>query len=282
MQANENNLFNQNLVFNEQLQIHTSLDFDSLDTQSREKLELDYQWDFLSDQVITPTIIHEWRFLDALMGRYVTTDATFVLSVGGGGNSRTHFHLSNKTNTLFVLNPGLWDLTTYPDEFEGLHIVKIRGVGETLPFKNETISAIEIPSTLDHVSDPKEVIAEAFRVLESKGKIGITLGNERSWYRNLFRFFGVKFEDSHEHAHSFHFKPRDIEELLRGAGFGNIRTIGTGYLKLPKVLERKISGKFSLTIHRFVSNRLLRILFSRHNGGMYLVFAEKNSPRRAI
>jgi SAM-dependent methyltransferase len=269
--------FNQDLKFNQQMGFYASLDFDSSEVLGNKNLEIDYEWDFLSDPLITPTIIHEWEYLDVLMGKHVTSDAEFVLSVGGGGNSRTHLHLSSRAKTLIVLNPGLWDLTNYPDTFGELQIVKVRGIAENLPFETKSISAIEIPSTLDHVFDPKKVIVEAFRVLDSGGKIGITLGNEHSWYRNTFRFFRIQIDDHHEHAHSFHFKPTDIENLLQDAGFKNIRTIGTAYLKLPKFLERRISGRRSLAFHRFMSNRFMSALLSKHLGGMYLVIAEKNS-----
>jgi len=268
--------FNQEIEFDVKNEFYTSLDFNSLDIESKKNLELDYEWDFLSDPVITPTIIHEWEYLNSLMGRYVTSHAKIVLSLGGGGNSRTHLYLSSEASTLFVLNPGLWDLKNYPDEYEELQIVKIRGIAEKLPFESNSIDAIEIPSTLDHVLDPRKVIGESFRVLNSGGKIGITLGNEHSWYRNVFRIFRVHREDHHEHAHSFHFKPMDIEDILRDTGFLNIRTIGTGYLKLPKFLERKIKGHYALTFHRFLSNGLMRALLSRYHGGMFLVVAEKN------
>ncbi len=267
--------FTSPLKTDEKLGIYLNFDFNSMDEETKQSLELDYQWDYLNDRTITSTIIHEWDFLDILIGRLVTHDASSVLSIGGGGNSKTHLHLKEKTSILFVVNTGLWDLKTYPTRHGTLEIVKIRGVGEELPFKDASIEAIEIPSTLDHVLDPTKVIAESFRILKLKGKIGITLGNEQSWYRRLCKLLRIQFADNHNHAHNFHFKPEDVEDLLRDAGFYNVRTIGTAYLKIPKFLERRITRSSWLTIHRVISNVIMKFFFSRFRGGMFLVVGEK-------
>lgn len=251
------------------------LRLDGLDEEIREKLELDYEWDFKSDPIITPTIIHEWDFLDVLMSKEVTAAATNVLSIGGGGNSRTHVYLTKTTKNLFVLNPGVWDLQNYPSEFQAVAITKIQGIAEDLPFKDASIDAIEIPSTLDHVMNPGTVLFEAFRVLKPKGKIGITLGNHESWYRSTLNFLRIKFHDNHTHAHSFHFNPKDVEVLLISAGFTNVQTFGTAYLKLPKFVEMRMGKDRLLELHRFISNRFLNQVFSRYRGGMFLVIGVK-------
>ena len=248
-----------------------------LDQHARINLELDYEWDYRNDPIITPTIVHEWDYLDLLLSREVTLGAERVLSIGGGGNSRTHIHLSSSTTDLFVLNPGLWDLRNYPEKYRNVVITKILGIAEDLPFINSCISAIEIPSTLDHVLDPKKVVLEAIRVLRPNGRIGITLGNQESWYRSTLNFLRIKFHDNHTHAHSFHFSPKDVEVLLISAGFTNVQTLGTAYLKLPKFVEMRMFKGRLLALHRFISNRVLNHIFSRYRGGMYLVIGVKPS-----
>ncbi len=258
--------------------IYEHLNLDLLDGNTRSKLELDYEWDYQNDPIITPTIVHEWDFLDLLLSKEVTSGAERVLSIGGGGNSRTHIHLSSSTTDLFVLNPGLWDLRNYPEKYQDVTITKILGIAEDLPFIDSCISAIEIPSTLDHVLDPKKVASEAIRVLKPNGRIGITLGNQDSWYRSTLNFLRIKFHDNHTHAHSFHFSPKDVEVLLIGAGFTNVQTFGTAYLKLPKFMETRLGKSRLLALHRFISNRVLNHIFSRYRGGMFLVVGEKSSP----
>lgn len=51
--------------------------------ESEVAIELDYAWDYKTDPVITPTIIHEWRNLDRLFSNHVIFNAKSVLSIGG-------------------------------------------------------------------------------------------------------------------------------------------------------------------------------------------------------
>jgi hypothetical protein len=107
------------------------------------------------------------------------------------------------------------------------------------------------------------------------GKIGITLGNENSWYRLLIRVLKVRLKDHHGHAHNFHFTPMGTEVLLKTAGFKNVTTVGTAYLKLPKILERRMGGKKVLILHNLVSNKILPLIFGARRGGMFLTVGEK-------
>jgi hypothetical protein len=240
------------------------------------EIELDYFWNFSEDPVITPTIIHEWDYLDKVISKRVTLNAEVVLSIGGGGTSKTHKYLTEKTKKLIIHNPGLWDVKNYPDFFGGTKILKVRGIGEYLPYKSLSINAIEIPSTLDHVIEPKRVISEAFRVLVEGGKIGITLGNNMSWYRRIANLLPLKIPDNHTHAHNFHFNSDEISALLKEVGFVSVETIGTAYLKLPKFIERGIKSKRGLAIHRIISNLILSKFLPANSGGMFIVIARKH------
>ena len=238
-------------------------------------VEDDYEWDYRFDPIITPTIIHEWKYLDLLMSQHVLKNANVVLSIGGGGSSRTHEYLSSKTKEFAILNTGKWDLENAQFPKFGVKTYLIRSAGEDIPITSSQIQAIEIPATLDHVVDAKKVIEESFRVLSDGGLIGITLGNSESWYRKLIHLLGIPIADNHEHHHNFHFRAKDIETLLLDAGFVQIKTIGTAYLKLPKIIERKIKSPILLSAHRFISNSILSRVFRDYNGGMFLTFASK-------
>lgn len=243
------------------------------------EIEVDYAWDFNSDPLITPTIIHEWRYLDKLISKRVFSDAKSVLSIGGGGSSRTHEYLSNATEFFTILNTGKWDLESAKTPPKQIKTFLIRAVAEDIPIFDEEVDAIEIPATLDHVTDAKKVIDESFRILRDKGVIGITLGNSHSWYRKLVKILKISIYDNHEHHHNAHFTSKDVELLLVSAGFINVRTIGTAYLKLPKKIEKKISSSSILMIHRFISNVVLRIFFGNHSGGMFLTYAMKSKKK---
>ena len=238
-------------------------------------IEVDYAWDFKSDPLITPTIIHEWRNLDRLFSNQVLLNAKSVLSIGGGGSSRTHEYLSRETREFTILNTGKWDLENAQRPDEHIETSLVRATGEDMPILDKTIDAIEIPSTLDHVINASKVIEECFRVLRGGGMVGITLGNSQSWYRNIIHFLKIRITDNHEHHHNFHFTVSDVESLLADAGFINIKTIGTAYLKLPKSFERKFQMPLLLSIHGFISNTVLRRVLGDRRGGMFLTFASK-------
>ena len=242
---------------------------------SEVNIELDYAWDYESDPVITPTIIHEWKYLDHLVSVNIFKNAKSILSLGGGGSSRTHEYLLPGTQEFTILNTGKWDLENASLPSAEVTSLLVRATGEDMPFLNQSFDAIEIPATLDHVVDAKRVLEECFRILNDGGRIGITLGNSRSWYRKLIEFMRIRITDNHEHHHNFHFTANDVENILATAGFVKINTIGTAYLKLPKVFERKINSSVALSIHRFISNTVLRLVFGKTNGGMFLVFASK-------
>jgi SAM-dependent methyltransferase len=238
-------------------------------------LELDYAWDYFIDPIITPTIINEWKFLDSLVSKHVTRGAEIVVSVGGRGNSKTLQNLTAESKLLIIVNPGVWDLTNYPDSLFNIEVIKIRGFAESLPLDENCVDAIEIPSTLDHMFDPTKAITETYRVLKIGGKIGITLGNNESWYRTIVQALHLPFRDNHKHAHSFHFSPQQVEELLVKVGYVNVVTIGTAYLKLPKVIERKIKNSRLLGLHSLISNSALSKIFPANRGGMFLTVGEK-------
>ncbi len=51
----------------------------------------------------------------------------------------------------------------------------IQGVGEYLPFKDESFDNVIIIATLDHVNSPSQVFDESFRVLKDKGQMLLTV-----------------------------------------------------------------------------------------------------------
>ncbi len=242
-------------------------------------IEVDYAWDYASDPVITPTIIHEWKYLDKLVSKNVLKNARSILSIGGGGSSRTHEYLSPVTQEFTILNTGMWDLVNAQIPIETINTYLICATGEDMPILDSQIDAIEIPATLDHVIDARKVIEECYRVLNGGGKIGITLGNSDSWYRKVVSNLRIQVTSNHDHHHNFHFTSKDVENLLSEVGFTEVKTIGTAYLKLPKTIERKMKAPVLLAAHRFISNTMLRLLFGNSKGGMFLTYAMKPTAR---
>jgi ubiquinone/menaquinone biosynthesis C-methylase UbiE len=239
------------------------------------EIERDYHWDYHLDSSITPTIIHEWKYLDQLISQHVLQSANSVLSIGGGGTSRTAEYISSNTKLFAIVNTGEWDLKNAQIPDSKITSYLIRAIGEDLPILNSQFDAIEIPATLDHVINAKQVIEESFRVLNSSGMIGITLGNSNSWYRKVIQFLRIPIVSDHDHHHNFHFTVKDVELLLSNAGFIEIETIGSAYLKLPKFFERQFKTTFLLSLHRFLSNVVMRRVLGNSNGGMFLTIGTK-------
>ncbi|TET64336.1 MAG: methyltransferase domain-containing protein [Candidatus Stahlbacteria bacterium] len=52
----------------------------------------------------------------------------------------------------------------------------IQGVGEYLPFKDESFDNVIITATLDHVNSPAQVFEESYRVLKDKGQMLLSVG----------------------------------------------------------------------------------------------------------
>jgi len=242
-----------------------------------QNLELDYSWDYESDPLITKTIVYEWKHLDKLVSRHVFSKSKSTLSIGGGGSSRTHTYLSRETEEFAILNTGMWDLENAKLPNSKINTYLIRGIGENLPFLDAQFDAIEITATLDHVLDPKRVVEECYRVMSDGGKIGITLGNSDSWYRKVVSFLRVSIKDNHGHHHNFHFTVTDVETLLLDAGFIKVKTVGSAYLKLPMAIDKRISNRFLLAAHRFISNTVLKSILGSRNGGMFLTYGIKLS-----
>lgn len=66
----------------------------------------------------------------------------------------------------------------------------VQGVGEYLPFKDESFDNIIITATLDHVNSPSKVFEESFRVLKDKGQmlLSVAIGE---WGMSKGKFFSI-------------------------------------------------------------------------------------------
>jgi uncharacterized protein YbaR (Trm112 family)/ubiquinone/menaquinone biosynthesis C-methylase UbiE len=72
----------------------------------------------------------------------------------------------------------------------------IQGVGEYLPFKDESFDNVIIAATLDHVNSPLQVFVESYRVLKDKGQmlLSVCIGNCDEAKREIFSSWGRKFD----------------------------------------------------------------------------------------
>jgi ubiquinone/menaquinone biosynthesis C-methylase UbiE len=244
--------------------------------ESLEKFELDYEWDPISDPSITPVIRFEWEVLNNRLGQTYLSTARRILSIGGGGNSPTLSHLAKSYKYLCVLNPSERDLMLYAEKsMADERILLVRGVGEMIPFLDSSFDLVEIPATLDHCFNHKKVLEECFRVLEPGGRIVLTCGNEKSWYRNVVSKLKFPIPETHLHHHTIHLEPFLIEKMLTSVGFSEVQISSNYFLKLPKFIEKILKSRKSLMLYGWISNYLFPKVFGKNNGGMLLVGATK-------
>jgi ubiquinone/menaquinone biosynthesis C-methylase UbiE len=185
--------------------------------------------------------------------------------------------ISQNSNYLAILNPSIWDLK-HAGEPKGAKLIKVRALAEKLPFKSSIFDTIEIPATIDHINDPREALKECYRVLYSGGVLAITCGNNKSYYRNLIKSLRISIKDNHNHAHTWHASPSSLRELLASEGFSDIQVHTTAFLKLPKLIERRMNSRWVMRVHQIFSNRILPRVIGKEKGGMILVTAKAIKP----
>ena len=116
------------------------------------------------------------------------------------------------------------------------------GIGENLPFKDESVDHVLVLATLDHVINPAKVLKESYRILKRNGKIyilsSVTIANSARKlfvyafllfqkviffdYESIIRNFKkivFKREDAY---HTFEFTAGLIKEMMLKEGFSRV------------------------------------------------------------
>lgn len=91
---------------------------------------------------------------------------------------------------------------------------------------DNSVDLVTMYAVLEHVRDPKFVVAEAFRILVSGGNLAIDVPNIRSLYHSVARSHWLWLIPP---AHLQYFTPRSLRRLLETAGFEVVkaRTLST-------------------------------------------------------
>jgi len=127
----------------------------------------------------------------------------------------------------------------------------VRGRIRVEPFRRaslagESFDLVTAFQTLEHVSDPVQVVRDAYELLEPGGAILVVVHNRRALLNRLVGRRSPIFDVEHVQL----FSPRSIRELLRRTGFEDIRVAGVTnryplryWLKLaplPAALKRSV------------------------------------------
>jgi SAM-dependent methyltransferase len=112
----------------------------------------------------------------------------------------------------------------------------LRGSAEKLPLKAASADFVLLKEVLDHCYDPLKVMQEARRVLRPGGRLLITLTNDAAWYKRLLPGRAGRIK-SGQHDHLYFFKPDEVLNLARQAGFKRLELRDSHYLRLPYAVE---------------------------------------------
>lgn len=116
----------------------------------------------------------------------------------------------------------------------------VQGVGETLPFKNDSFHFILIVVTLCFVNDVFMVLKESFRTLRSSGNLIVGMINKNSP-------LGKKYEKSRKksefYKHAEFLSPEEILDPLKKAGFKLIGSRQTLIQTSNKTIKDKSTKK---------------------------------------
>lgn len=95
-----------------------------------------------------------------------------VLELGMGGGLNLRFYDPSKVQTVHGVDPSaeLRARALRAERPQGLKVDLRDGVGEALPFDDETFDTVVCTFTLCSVTDPPKVLAEAKRVLKPGGR----------------------------------------------------------------------------------------------------------------
>jgi 2-polyprenyl-6-hydroxyphenyl methylase / 3-demethylubiquinone-9 3-methyltransferase len=205
-----------------------------------------------------------------------------ALEVGCGGGILCEEIARMGCNTIGIdpSNPSINTATKHASD-NGLTITYIIGVGEKLPFHDNTCDIVLCCDVLEHVQDLPKVISEISRVLKPGGVFLYDTFN-RTFLSNLVAIKILQdwerwaIMPPHLHEWKMFIKPSEIKLLLAQNNFNWKEHIGImpniSPLKIWRYLHLRVKGE--LTYEEF--GKKFQIVESSFTNVMYLGYAIKN------
>ncbi len=146
------------------------------------------------------------------IGRSLPLEKEDLLLDFGGGTGRAAEHLEAVVNGCIVLDRSYEMLKQAAKKSIQSHLVQ--GLGESLPFRKNSIKQIFVNDTLHHIKKQRESIEECYKVLIPKGKLII-----REFDRRKFRVKILIFFEKILRFGSKFFSPKELQGLCHEIGF---------------------------------------------------------------
>lgn len=120
----------------------------------------------------------------------------------------------------------------------------VRGVGEMLPFADESYDVILMISVIDHFADPVQAMTEAKRVLRPGGIVVIDVQNFGSWPKRLAKLvFPQKMKRREElDHHATKFDLKKLRALIESSGLSLLKLKGCSYFRISSLIGSKLEN----------------------------------------
>ncbi len=193
-------------------------------------------------------------------GRYVDrTEKWLVFSMlkSRGGGRALDLGCGTGNYTLELRRRGGFDVIGL-DASEGMLAVArskglncIKGDAYSLPFPDGSFDLVLSVTMFEFIHEPERVVAEINRVLKPGGEVLIGTMNGRSAWFLFKRLKSLFVETAYRYARFY--TPRELEDLLRNAGFRDVQSAGGSSSSPPSgpsTLSPRPSIKSSTTAAR--------------------------------
>ena len=125
-----------------------------------------------------------------------------------------------------------------PEELDESINWAVCDLNDSLDLPNKSFDTIVSSEVIEHLENPRAVAREWFRLLRSDGTLILSTPNNESW-RSILALLAqghfVAFSDSCYPAHITALLRKDIERILKEAGFVSTEFIFTDIGKIPKI-----------------------------------------------